>query len=170
MASFKLEAETFDLDENYEKNQSFIQVKDTEDTGTAKTTFSRDTGVYDIKLAYIDAENGDGAIEIVVNNESIAKIGLLANDDQAKTPIFPNISIEQGDEIKLIGTRDEDDLAKIDFVEFSLVEEDDNSDDNNSDNGNSDNGNSNDSNNDNSENDDDSEDDDNSENDDDSEE
>ncbi|MEM1299849.1 MAG: Ig-like domain-containing protein [Pseudomonadota bacterium] len=93
--------------------------------GTASVAFGGETGTYDLELAYIDENDGEGSIEIWVNGTLVHEIDLTANNNgnggdwsSISTVKVEDILISQGDEIELRGTRDAWEFARIDALTF----------------------------------------------------
>ncbi|RMG09722.1 MAG: hypothetical protein D6728_12305, partial [Cyanobacteria bacterium J055] len=113
-----------DGNNSYEVNPAdYIRVKKKGTTGTATKQFDGADGNYNITIAYLDGDTGDGAIELFIGNTLIQKIDLLANDGIDKTLTINNIPIANGDEIKIIGTREDGDGARVDYIEFTKLNE-----------------------------------------------
>ena len=95
------------------------------ESGTASVFFGGETGTYDLDLGYIDENDGQGTIEIWVNDALIHTIDLSAdnngNGGDWSTISHAEISgilLSQGDEITLKGTRDAWEFARIDSLTF----------------------------------------------------
>ena len=93
--------------------------------GTASVTFGGETGTYDLNLAYIDENDGEGTIEIWINDTLIHTIDLTANNNgnggdwsSISNAVVEDLEISQGDEIELCGTRDAWEFARIDALTF----------------------------------------------------
>ncbi len=98
------------------------------DEGEASFVFGAEDGFYDFRLAYIDENDGEGAIEIYLNGVLIETIDLTQNNNgnggdgsTISTHVIDGLSLKQGDEITLKGTRDAWEFARIDAVTFTQV-------------------------------------------------
>ncbi|MEM1163167.1 MAG: Ig-like domain-containing protein, partial [Pseudomonadota bacterium] len=94
-------------------------------SGEASITFGADSGTYDLELAYIDENDGEGEIEIWVGDTLIHSISLDQNNNgnggdwsSISTVKIENIVLNQGDEITLRGTKDAWEFARIDALTF----------------------------------------------------
>lgn len=93
--------------------------------GEASLTFGAESGVYDVEVSYVDESDGQGAIEVLVNDEVVQVIELTADTDgrggrnaSISTVTIDNLSLSQSDEITLRGARDGNEFARIDALTF----------------------------------------------------
>ncbi len=98
----------------------------TEGTGSAVTTFGGSTGYYDLKVRYFDENDGNASYTIYVNGVSkgswTANQNLGDNYASAQTLTsysVPFLSLKNGDQIKLEGTKNNGDYARVDNIQFS---------------------------------------------------
>jgi hypothetical protein len=106
--------------------------------GTAFTTFAGESGLYSILVQYLDESDGAGALTLQVVDATTQTV--RATDtitlDQGTTDILglpPStwniedennngsalIQINTGDQIRIIGTRDLEEYARVDFIELT---------------------------------------------------
>ncbi len=97
--------------------------------GEASLIFGAESGVYSFNIAYIDENDGEGAIEVFINGTLIQTINLTANNNgnggdgsTISTLTIADLSIDQGDEFVLRGVRDAWEFARIDALTFEKVE------------------------------------------------
>ncbi len=97
--------------------------------GEASMTFGAESGTYTLELAYVDENDGEGAIEIWIAGVLVHEIELTnnnngnGNDWSSISKIeIPNVTINQGDEIVLKGNRDCWEMARIDALTFCEVD------------------------------------------------
>jgi VCBS repeat-containing protein len=95
------------------------------DLGEASVTFGAEAGTYDLELAYVDENDGEGEIEIWLNDTRIHVIQLDQNNNgngndwsTISTVAISDIELEAGDEIILRGQRDAWEMARIDALTF----------------------------------------------------
>jgi|GEM_PF-2907988 len=93
--------------------------------GEATVAFGTESGVYDLTVAYIDENDGEGEIEVVVDGVVVATIVLDQNTDgnggdnsSISTFTIAGLDIDQGDEILLRGSKDGGEFARIDAITF----------------------------------------------------
>ena len=93
--------------------------------GEASLVFGAESGTYDLDIAYIDEDDGEGRIELFVNGVSIRVIDLTANNNgnggdasTISSITIENLDLTQGDEITLRGVRDGHEFARIDALTF----------------------------------------------------
>ena len=128
----RIEAEGMALT-NYEvepfKYVSGDYVIKTGGTGTAAHTFSSRDGTYDVVVGYVDENNGNALMKISVNgndldswvcNESMGEPSEYAFTPMRRT-VAKNLLLHAGDIIELQGTKDGDELARVDYIEFRPV-------------------------------------------------
>ena len=94
--------------------------------GEAGVTFGAESGVYDLAVAYIDENDGQGMIEVLLNGALIQTITLDQDDngngDDASTIstiVIESLNLNQGDAIVLRGARDGGEFARIDALTFT---------------------------------------------------
>ncbi|MEM9063400.1 MAG: Ig-like domain-containing protein, partial [Pseudomonadota bacterium] len=95
--------------------------------GEAEITFGAQDGVYDLELAYVDENDGQGSIVVEVNGVVVQTIILdqdnngNGNDHSTISTIkIDNLNLSQGDTITLRGERDQYEFARIDALTFCL--------------------------------------------------
>jgi len=96
-----------------------------EDVGEASMTFGAQGGTYDLELAYIDENDGQGQIELWVNDTLIETIDLTQDDGGSgygwtsiSTAKITDVTLQQGDQIVLRGIQDAWEYARIDALTF----------------------------------------------------
>ena len=97
------------------KNEQCVQ---TSSTGTATGVFENPSGVYNVVISYADEKNGQGTITMFVANKQKASFKLTEDVGVWRTKSFPNIKINKGDEIKIVGLANGSEAARVDFIEF----------------------------------------------------
>ncbi|MCV6592155.1 MAG: tandem-95 repeat protein [Silicimonas sp.] len=97
--------------------------------GEAALTFGGADGTYDLELAYIDENDGQGQIEIYLGETLIFSIDLTADNNgngndhsSISTVTIADVDLSQGDEITLRGIRDAWEFARIDALTFCPVD------------------------------------------------
>ena len=96
-------------------------VKLTQPEGTAWASFKYPTGKYDIAITYTDEKLVKGSLSVLVGGKQVAKWNLTEDVDCWRRKVIPNISIKNGEEIKLVASAanlTEDKTIRIDFIEF----------------------------------------------------
>jgi hypothetical protein len=93
---------------------------------TATTTFTGDTGLYNIVIGYYDLEDGRAEYSATLAGQTLDS--WVANrdieddlDESATTRILSNVLLNTGDTFSLQSIRDDDDKGYIDYVEFVAV-------------------------------------------------
>jgi Glycosyl hydrolase-like 10 len=87
-------------------------------TGTAKSVFSYPSGTYSIVVSYVDEKDGQGTLELFIGGRSITKWKLDEDVACWRRKTIPDVKIEKGDEIKIVGVMNGKDSASVDFLEF----------------------------------------------------
>ncbi len=136
MTSIRIEAEKMTLTNyriesaskyTFASGKAFTSLSrgDTNETGIASTLFSGPSGQYDIVVAFFD-EN-DGISHLKVQKEDILldqwdldrdfgsdNVGAQTLD----TRTIPRITLNPGDKIEIIGTENQSEFARVDYIEF----------------------------------------------------
>ncbi|MGD1925712.1 MAG: hypothetical protein ACFB03_16220, partial [Paracoccaceae bacterium] len=97
--------------------------------GAAELVFGAESGIYDLEIAYVDEDDGQGSIVVEVNGTEVETI-LLDQDDNGNgndhstisTLTIAGLELNQGDVITLRGSRDAHEFARIDALTFCLNE------------------------------------------------
>ncbi|WP_424103737.1 Ig-like domain-containing protein [Moorena producens] len=97
-------------------------------SGTASTTFDLPTGNYEVRLGYFDETDGNSTIDITIGDTELPTLTLDNPPDGAginpdadsfvNEQISSTVFINNGDLITIDGTRDGQEFARIDFIEF----------------------------------------------------
>ena len=98
-----------------------VCVKLTQPEGTAWASFKYPTGKYDIAITYTDEKLVKGSLAVLVGGKQVAKWNLTEDVDCWRRKVIPNITIKNGEEIKLVASAAnsiEDKTIRIDFIEF----------------------------------------------------
>lgn len=102
------------------------------DVGYAKADFGGESGQYDIKICYVDENDGEGFIDIFVNGVFVGCIDLSENDNGNGVSnttfsefVIEGVQINEGDQIKLKGRQDGCEFARIDKIVFEQCDEPD---------------------------------------------
>jgi len=115
---------------NYQANRidaasggEVIKLKEHE--GEASLTFGAESGTYDLELAYVDENDGQGRIEVWVGGSLVTTVeldndnnGNGANGSTISTIKIEGVAVQQGDEVVLKGARDAGEYARIDALTF----------------------------------------------------
>ncbi|MFV0386294.1 SdrD B-like domain-containing protein [Paracoccus sp. (in: a-proteobacteria)] len=99
------------------------------DGGYAHTTWNGASGTYDMKMTYMDENDGQGSISVYVNGSLIKKVVLDQNTDgngNSKSTWseieLKGITVNKGDVIKLVGDADRYEAARIDKIELCPID------------------------------------------------
>ncbi len=97
-------------------------------SGTASTTFDLPTGNYEVRLGYFDETDGNSTIDISIGDTVLPTLtfnnpppgaGITPDADSfVNEQISSTVFINNGDLITIDGTRDSQEFARIDFIEF----------------------------------------------------
>ncbi|SFR12830.1 SdrD B-like domain-containing protein [Poseidonocella sedimentorum] len=97
---------------------------------SAKTYFEGSEGTYDLKLTYLDEDDGQGKIKIFVNGEKVADFVLDADNggDGSEPGVFSeyvveNVELSKGDKIEIWGLGDGGEYVRIDKLEICKDDE-----------------------------------------------
>lgn len=137
---WRIEAESFDDLEGYEvykvnpfhtaSNFTGIVTSSNTTAGTATTKVQFDSGTYNIAVGYWDLFNGTSKWVLSLNNRTI---GTWLGDNEkylghepsryldghsATRVTFPNVTVEKGDVLKIVGTPGGIEPAPLDYVAF----------------------------------------------------
>ncbi len=97
-------------------------VKLTDKDGEIKTKFSGDDGTYDLKINYIDENDGYGKLKVKVDGDEVMVINLdqqVGNHVNGFTSVtIEDLQIKHDDEVKIYGYKDSGEYARIDSIEF----------------------------------------------------
>ncbi len=91
---------------------------ETDGTGSATYVFDEPSDTYDIRITYFDQIDGQAEVKLFIAGEEKAVFKLDEDSDCWRWRRFDNISVKQGDEIKLVGRAHKDEKVKLDFIEF----------------------------------------------------
>ncbi|OLT61117.1 Ig-like domain-containing protein [Moorena bouillonii] len=131
----KIQAENFENrnifeieDNNEAEGGSLIRIPDefgpNPSSGSATTTFNLPTGNYEVRLGYLDESDGQSPINITIGNTDLPTLTLDNDGDSfVNEQISSTVFINNGDEITINGTRDRQEYARIDFIEFIPLDE-----------------------------------------------
>lgn len=132
MTFIRFEAENMTLT-NYqvESNNSaasgaaLIGISPTSLTGTAATTFTGASGIYDIVVGYFDENDGQAQATVRVgSNQYALNFNQNLGSNVATTQTFvrrtlaTGVSVTQGQSINLSGTANQGEWARFDYIEF----------------------------------------------------
>jgi hypothetical protein len=98
-------------------------------TDTASSTFSGDSGKYDVYLGYFDEKDGAASLQVSVGGFQLAPTrldqGLKTNLANAETLVRKKVkgglSINKGARIEIKGTANQEEWARVDYIEFVPV-------------------------------------------------
>ncbi|GAB3950538.1 hypothetical protein GCM10028805_28780 [Spirosoma harenae] len=86
--------------------------------GTAKTSFTNPSGTYTLVVSYADEKDGQGTMALSIAGKEKASWKLAEDVDCWRRKTIPNLKINTGDVIELIGIANGRETARIDFIEF----------------------------------------------------
>ncbi|MBN1597527.1 MAG: T9SS type A sorting domain-containing protein [Bacteroidales bacterium] len=87
--------------------------------GSLSTTFPHSDGIYDIKVVYIDENDGAASFDLKINGTSIDTwSGVERECEQFSTRTFSDVAIYNGNIISIDGTRGDEAYAKVDYIDF----------------------------------------------------
>jgi hypothetical protein len=90
----------------------------TNGTGTAISVFTNISGTYNVVVSYIDEKDGQGTLELYAGGRQIADWKLTEDVACWRRKTIPNVKINKGDEIKIVGVMNGMETACVDFIEF----------------------------------------------------
>ena len=86
--------------------------------GTASFAFELHSGTYDIRITYFDGPVGQSEVSISIAGDEKASFKMDEDCNCWRWRRFESIAINAGDRVALAGKADQDDLARLDFIEF----------------------------------------------------
>ncbi len=96
--------------------------------GVAQTDFEGESGTYDIAINAFDEQDGQGELELWVNDTLVLEHfldedlpGFVATEENAVTLTVSGIELEEGDQLTLIGQFEHQEFVRVDSVEFTQV-------------------------------------------------
>lgn len=84
--------------------------------GFANGLFSGATGTYNVTVRYFDENDGASILRLLVNGTQVGTITLDVNDHTWKDWNHSGVSISNGDEIRLEGSRETGEHQRIDYI------------------------------------------------------
>jgi hypothetical protein len=90
----------------------------TSSSGTAKAVFTNPSGTYDIVVSYVDEKGGQGTLILFTGGKQKATWKLTEDVGCWRRKTIPAIKIKNGDEIKIVGVANGNELARVDYIEF----------------------------------------------------
>lgn len=94
-------------------------------SATASTAFTGASGTYAISVRYFDEGDGQAGLSLAVNGAAQASwtldaagMGWTPDSGNGRTYTLSGISLNTGDTIALTGTRDGEEYARVDYVDF----------------------------------------------------
>jgi hypothetical protein len=114
------EVEEMELDNYTPFEEEFVEERgvETGGTGTATCRFDQPSGIYDIRITYFDEQDGQGKVTLLIAGEEKATFKLDEDVDCWRWRMFENIRVNRGDKITLVGQADQNERARLDFIEF----------------------------------------------------
>ena len=105
------------------------EVIKTNSTGSAAYTFSGNDGTYDLVVGYVDENNGNARMKVRINGDEVDSWNWDENPGDPSKYAFTlrrrtaarGLTLHSGDTIELHGTRDGDESASVDYIEFRPV-------------------------------------------------
>ena len=122
-----IQAESFRLNGFSTENSSAAsrgKLIKTSGTGKATTTFSGNTGTYDIKVNYFDEADGQAQLTLKTGGQSFNWTanqrlnGNIATRQNRTSRTFETIQLHQGSTIEIGGQRQREEYARIDSIEL----------------------------------------------------
>ena len=127
-----IEAEDLELnnyiieDNSFASGGALISLKGApEDTGTASTIFTGQSGLYDIVVGYFDEADGEALLRFRVNDDSVDNWSLnqnlgsnVADDQSFQQRTISGVELEMGDTLIIEGISDADEFARVDFLKL----------------------------------------------------
>lgn len=112
-------------------NGNLVSLKDgaTGEVGRVSDTFRGPSGNYDVVLRYVDENDGTARVETRIGDRSIATTSFgqqlgsnaITSGNMVRRVVASNVSIQQGERIELIGTENQGEFARLDYIEFVPV-------------------------------------------------
>jgi len=137
MSTFRIEAEAMNLTGYRLDSNSFasggqlisLSGGDPTEIGTASFAFSGSSGVYDVVVGYFDESDGISRLEVRKQGVSIDAWNLNQNlgssgantQTLVRRAIATGLSIKPGQKIKILGSEDQGEPARVDYIEFIPV-------------------------------------------------
>ncbi len=90
----------------------------THDTGRASYNFDFPSGTYDVRITYFDGPQGQSTIQLLIDGTETASFKMDEDCNCWRWRRLEKISINQGERITLVGTADQQEQARLDFIEF----------------------------------------------------
>ena len=127
MNALRLEAETFRLSGAYEvedrsdfaSGKAVIANNNKKYGGQAATTFTGESGIYDVFVSYVDDADGVATANFGINGQVLDQWSFNAVEDgSVYRRVGTQIELNAGDSIELQGWAGKKDEARIDYVEF----------------------------------------------------
>lgn len=104
-------------------SNNVVRAKSSTSYGEATTNFAGATGVYDIDVAYFDADDGESPYRLSVDGTVLGT--WTANETTSgqtmRTQTFLSVVVLNGDEIKVESMEESGEKGIIDYVEFDYV-------------------------------------------------
>ncbi len=87
-------------------------------TGSAKSIFVNESGIYDVQISYVDEKDGQGTINLSVGGKQKSSWKLNEDTDCWKVKTIRNVKIKKGDEILITGIANGKECARVDYIDF----------------------------------------------------
>jgi hypothetical protein len=91
---------------------------ETTGTGQASYTFDQPSGIYDIRITYLDEKDGQSRIRLLIAGGEKASFTLDEDCDCWRWRRFKGIRVNKGDTVTLLGKADGAEQARLDYIEF----------------------------------------------------
>ena len=89
--------------------------------GFANGTFTGATGTYDITVRYHDEDDGAATLNVLVGGSQVGTVTLSVNDHTWKELVIPDVSITNGQEIRLEGSRQGGEHLRVDYINIATA-------------------------------------------------
>ena len=128
--TMRVEAEDMTLAGDYRVGGSGQFIEATrKGTGLALTSFSGDTGFYDVVVGYYDESDGTSRLTAELNNKELDSWRLdqdlgnayVGSDNLVNRTVARGVLLNQDDVLKLVGFQSGGEFARIDYVDFVKV-------------------------------------------------
>jgi len=90
----------------------------TNGTGTAVSTSTQPSGIYDLIISYASEQGGQGSLSLSVGGGNKMAWQLIEKAGCWKRKVISQITVQKGDEIKITGVAGGSEGARIGFIEF----------------------------------------------------
>jgi len=117
------EVEEMQLD-NFQRINDYVEEWGVETTGkgSASYRFEEASGTYDVRITYLDEEEGRSRVQLLVGGREVIDFRLDEDVDCWRWRRFEEIQVNKGNEITVVAEADQKESVRLDFVEFIPIE------------------------------------------------